>query len=152
MMTAHRGGVAHTTLPASGTSAGSKSSDVGYIPLIASAIHDGRPDLYGPYSSQPSIVEHDIQTGPGSPELYGPYISISQTVRIPLIAFSIHDGRLDLYGPYSSQPNHEPQLPLYIEASINPLPSDYGFLAAPATANLQHGHVNPLPKETLHHG
>jgi len=44
------------------------------------------------------------------------------------------------------------RLPLYIEASTNPLPSGYAFNAASPIATLQHGHVNPLPKETLHHG
>ena len=41
---------------------------------------------------------------------------------------------------------------LYIEASTNPLPSGYAFNAASPIAKLQHGYVNPLPKETLHHG
>ncbi|WP_218585312.1 hypothetical protein, partial [Pseudomonas spelaei] len=41
---------------------------------------------------------------------------------------------------------------LYIEAPTNPLPSDYGFIAAPTTTKLQHCDVNPLPKETPHHG
>ncbi|WP_238354275.1 hypothetical protein, partial [Pseudomonas lurida] len=36
---------------------------------------------------------------------------------------------------------------LYIDASTNPLPSDYGFIAASVAAQLQHGHVNPLSKE-----
>ncbi|MDV3055223.1 hypothetical protein, partial [Pseudomonas paracarnis] len=40
----------------------------------------------------------------------------------------------------------------YIEASTNPLPSGYVFNAASPIAKLQHGYVNPLPKETLHHG
>ena len=46
----------------------------------------------------------------------------------------------------------ELQLFLYIEASTNPLPSGYVFNAASPIAKLQHGYVNPLPKETLHHG
>ncbi len=40
-----------------------------------------------------------------------------------------------------------PRLFLYIDASTNPLPSDYGFIAASVAAQLQHGHVNPLSKE-----
>jgi hypothetical protein len=51
-----------------------------------------------------------------------------------------------------TQPEDPVSLLLYKDTSTNPLPSGYGFIAAPATANLQHGHVNPLPKETLHHG
>jgi len=39
-----------------------------------------------------------------------------------------------------------------IETSTNPLPPNYGFIAAPRTTKLQHGHVNPIPKETTHHG
>ncbi len=35
----------------------------------------------------------------------------------------------------------------YIDTSTNPLPSDYGFIAASKAAQLQHGHVNPLSKE-----
>jgi len=46
----------------------------------------------------------------------------------------------------------ELQLFLYIEATTNPLPSGYVFNAASPIAKLQHGYVNPLPKETLHHG
>jgi hypothetical protein len=40
-----------------------------------------------------------------------------------------------------------PRLFLYIDVSTNPLPSDYGFIAASVAAQLQHGHVNPLSKE-----
>lgn len=40
-----------------------------------------------------------------------------------------------------------PRLSLYIDASTNPLPSDYGFIAASVAAQLQHDHVNPLSKE-----
>lgn len=36
---------------------------------------------------------------------------------------------------------------LYRDVSTNPLPSDYGFIAASVAAQLQHGHVNPLSKE-----
>lgn len=46
----------------------------------------------------------------------------------------------------------ELQLFLYTEATTNPLPSGYVFNAASPIAKLQHGYVNPIPKETLHHG
>lgn len=51
-----------------------------------------------------------------------------------------------------TQPNDVAPLLLYIDASTNRLPSNNGFIAASITTQLQHGHVYPLPKETLHHG
>src|SRR3990167_3684230 len=40
----------------------------------------------------------------------------------------------------------------YIEATTNPLPSGYGFLAAPPATELQHGREPPPRKEKPHHG
>ncbi len=46
-----------------------------------------------------------------------------------------------------TQPEDPVSLLLYKDTSTNPLPSDYGFIAASVAAQLQHGHVNPLSKE-----
>lgn len=69
--------------------------------------------------------------------------SHTKASRIPLTASGNGAG-----SQQSVPSNHH----LYKEASINSLPSGYGFIAAPPIAKSQHGHVTPPLKEKLHHG
>jgi len=69
--------------------------------------------------------------------------SHTKASRIPLTASGNGAG-----SQQSVPSNHH----LYKEASTNPLPSGYGFNAAPPIAKSQHGHVTPPLKEKLHHG
>jgi hypothetical protein len=121
---------ARFSLPASGTGADGPSGDVARIDLTGSGIDAGSHASDAARITQPgSNIGGDSQS--------------SDAARITPTGSRIGGSR---------QANYLPSLLLYIEASTNPLPLDYGFIAAPTTASLQHGHVNPLPKETLHHG
>ena len=64
--------------------------------------------------------------------------------RLSAVAHNTYQGSRIADG---SQTDNVASLLLYIDASTNPLPSDYGFNAASVAAQLQHGHVNPLSKE-----
>ena len=140
---------ARFSLPASGTGADGPSGDVARIDLTGSGIDAGSHASDAARITQPgSRIDADSHasdaariTQPGSN--IGGDSQSSDAARITPTGSRIGGSR---------QANYLPSLLLYIEASTNPLPLDYGFIAAPTTASLQHGHVNPLPKETLHHG
>ena len=93
---------------------------------------------------KPSDVARNTLPGSGNDTGRIPSVAVRSTQPQPYSP--------EMCGPENDQPNGESRLLLYIGASTNPLPLDYGFIAAPTTAKLQHGHVNPLPKESLHHG
>ena len=117
---------------------------------------DTKPELCGPHSSLSTNVSHTIQISTDAvdikPELCGPHSSLSTNVSHTIqISTDAVDTKPELCGPHSFKQIDVSQLP-YTDASINPLPSSYGFITAPITADLQHEPVNPLPKETPHHG
>ena len=122
--------VAHNTLSGSGIDGGSHVSGAARTTFAESGIGGGR---HASGAARTTLPGYDI--GGGS--------HVSVAARNTPTGSGISGG-LQLTG--------ELQLFLYIEASTNPLPSGYAFNAASPIAKLQHGYVNPLPKETLHHG
>lgn len=146
--------VARNTLPGSGTDTGRIPSVAAHNTLAGSATDTG---------SEPSVAACNTLPGSGTDTGRIPSVAARNTLpgsgndtgRIPSVAVRSTQPQPyspEMCGPENDQPNGESRLLLYIGASTNPLPLDYGFIAAPTTAKLQHGHVNPLPKESLHHG
>ncbi|KAI3478862.1 hypothetical protein L1887_59146 [Cichorium endivia] len=131
--------VAHTTHQGSDTPGGNSKlcgphnyrlDDVSRITLTGTVICGGR---------RLSAVAHNTQQGFDTP---GSVICGGR--RLSAVAHNTYQGSRIADG---SQTDNVASLLLYIDASTNPLPSDYGFNAASVAAQLQHGHVNPLSKE-----
>ena len=69
------------------------------------------------------------------------------SARITQLGSGIVGSCLPVGARNTRQPHKAAPLLLYKDSLTNPLPSDYGFIAASLAAQLQHGHVNPLSKE-----
>ena len=135
--------VARNTLPGAGTDTGRKPSVAAHNTLAGSATDTGRI---------PSVAARNTLPGSGTDTGRIPSVAVRSTQPQHYSTTALQHYSPEMCGPENDQPNGESRLLLYIGASTNPLPLDYGFIAAPTTAKLQHGHVNPLPKESLHHG
>ena len=144
---------ARNTQPGFDIGGGIQPSDAARITLTESVICGGR---------RLSAVAHTTHQGSDTPggnsKLCGPHnyrlddvsrITLTGTVicggrRLSAVAHNTYQGSRIADG---SQTDNVASLLLYIDASTNPLPSDYGFIAESVAAQLQHGHVNPLSKE-----
>ncbi len=152
---------AHTTPTGSDTPGGNSKlcgphnyrlDDAASITLTGSVICGGR---------RLSAVAHNTHQGfdtpGGNSKLCGPHnYRLDDAASITLTGSVICGGRRLSAVAHNTQPGTDIDgrgqsgglaLLLYIDASTNPLPSDYGFIAASLAAQLQHGHVNPLSKE-----